>query len=198
MEEILRSLSSNQSLIKYTLIILCFWTFFIKTIIPFIRSYLHKSKVKKLKYEWGVMKKATVSAVRERYVRWDEDSSWYYLYRLEAKDDAGNLYRSEEFKNAEHWWRTLEEMVKKYDWVIYDLRNKDIVIRQINDNIQRLEMELSNGPWLFRSISLKSDITAMKDYIKIANEWPITPYLMCNGHKVSVWDSIDIYVNPGN
>ena len=38
----------------------------------------------------------------------------------------------------------------------------------------------------------------MKKYIDMANEWPVDPYLMCNGHKVSVWDIIDVFVDPGN
>lgn len=158
---------------------------------------MRKRKIKKLKYEWGwVMKKTTVSAVRERYIRWDEDSSWYYLYRLEAKDETGNVYKSETFKDADYGWRTVEEMKKKYDGIIYDLADKDNVIRQINDNIQHLEMELSNDPWFFKKMWLKNDIEAMKKYIDIANEWPITPYLICNGYKVSVWDSVDVFVNP--
>lgn len=164
-----------------------------------IKKYLRKRKIKKLKYEWiWSIKKSVVSAVRERYVRWDEDSSWYYLYRLEATDENWNSYCSEEFKNAEHGWRTLEEMVKKYDWVTYDLWNKDEAIRQVNDNIQRLEMELQNNPWFFKKLWLKKDIKAMKNYLDIANEWPITPYLVCNGHKVSVWDTVDVFVDPEN
>ena len=159
--------------------------------------YLRKRRLKKLKYEWEwVMKKTTVSAVRERYVSWDEDSSWYYLYRLESKDESGNVYNSEEFKNAKHGWRTLEEMKKKYDGVIYDLWDKDNAIKQVSDNIHRLELELQNDPWFFKKMSLKQDLKAMKNYLDMANEWPITPYLVCNGHKISVWDSIDVFVNP--
>jgi hypothetical protein len=37
-------------------------------------------------------------------------------------------------------------MKKNYDGVIYDLADKDNVIKQINDNINRLEMELQNNP----------------------------------------------------
>lgn len=159
--------------------------------------YLRKRRLKKLKYEWEwVMKKTTVSAVRERYVSWDEDSSWYYLYRLESKDESGNVYNSEKFKNAKHGWRTLEEMKKKYDGVIYDLWDKDNAIKQVSDNIHRLELELQNDPWFFKKMSLKQDLKAMKNYLDMANEWPITPYLVCNGHKISVWDSIDVFVNP--
>ena len=176
--------------------LLIFWVVLIFTVVP---KYLRKRKIKKLKYEWGwVMKKAIVSAVGERYVSWDEDSSWYYLYRLESKDDNWNVYKSDEFKDAEHWWRTLEEMVKKYDGEVYDLWNKDVAIRQINNNIQRLEMELSNDPWFFKKRELKKDIEAMKNYIDIANEWPVDPYLVVNWHKISVWDPIDVYIDPEN
>ena len=168
-------------------------------VIVIIKTYLHKRKIKKLKYEWiWAMKKAKVSAVRERYVSWDDNSSWYYLYRLEADDEEWNVYKSEEFRNAEHWWRTLREMIVNYDGVIYDLWNKDEVIRQINDNKHRLEMELQNNPWFFKKMWLKRDIKAMEKYIEIANEWPITPYLVCNGHKISVWDIVDVFVNPEN
>ncbi len=160
-------------------------------------NFLYERKKKKLKYEWTwILKKTKVSVVGERYVSWDEDSSWYYLYRLEAKDENWNVYKSDEFKNAEHGWRTVEEMKKKYDGVIYDLADKDNAIRQVHDNIHRLEMELQDNPWFFKKMWLKKDIDAMKKYIDIANEWPITPYLVVNWHKISVWDSIDVFVNP--
>ena len=169
------------------------------TVIVIVKTYLHKRKMKKLKYEWTwVMKKAKVAAIWERYVSGDEDSSWYYLYRLEADDEEWNVYKSDSFRNAEHWWRTLEQMIIRYDGVVYDLWNKDEAIRQINDNKHRLEMELQNNPWFFKKMWLKMDIKKMEEYIEIANEWPITPYLVCNGYKVSVWDSVDIFVNPEN
>ena len=174
--------------------LLIFWVVLIFTVVP---KYLRKRKIKKLKYEWGwVMKKAIVSVVGERYVGWDEDSSWYYLYRLESKDDNWNVYKSDEFKNVKNGWRTVEEMKKKYDGVAYDLSDKDNVIKQLNDNLNRLEMELQNNPWFFKKIWLNQDIKIMKKYIDIANEWPITPYLVINWHKISVWDSIDVFVNP--
>ena len=162
-----------------------------------IKKYLYKLRTKKLKYKWTwIMKKTNVFAVRERYVSWDKDTNWYYLYRLESKDENGNSYCSEEFRNAEHGWRTLDDMVVKYDGVLYDLTEKDSAIRQVNENIQRLEMELQNNPWFFKKRELKRDIEAMKKYIDIANEGPIDPYLICNWHKITVWDSIDVFVNP--
>jgi cell fate (sporulation/competence/biofilm development) regulator YmcA (YheA/YmcA/DUF963 family) len=40
----------------------------------------------------------------------------------------------------------VEEMKIKYDGVIYDLSDKDNAIKQVNDNLNRLEMELQNNP----------------------------------------------------
>lgn len=184
---------------EYLTYIVAFWLptlFFLG--VEFIPKYLHKRKIKKFKYEWWwILKKVIVSAAKERYEDWS-DNSWYYVYRLEAKDEDWNFYRSEDLYKAKHGWRTIEEMKKKYDWVIYDLSDKDNVIKQISDNIDRLEMELQNNPWFFRKMSLKHDLKSMKNYLDIANEWPITPYLVCNGHKISVWDSVDVYVSPNN
>jgi len=99
----------------------------------FVWDYLRKRKAKKLKYEWNwVLKRLKVSSVKESYVSWDEDSSWYYLYRLEVKDETWNVYKSEYFKDAEHGWRTVEEMKVKYDGVTYDLSDKDNAIKQLN------------------------------------------------------------------
>ena len=89
-------------------------------------------------------------------------------------------------------------MKVKYDGVTYDLSDKDNAIKQLNDNLHRLEMELQNDPWFFKKRELKKDIEAMKKYIDISNEWPINPYLICNCHKVSVWDSVDVFVDPEN
>lgn len=190
---------TNQFLEEFSkklLFILLFWGIII---FLYLRKYLHDNKLRRLKYEWiWVMKKTKVMAIWKRYAKWDSRYSPFYVYRLESVDENGNIYKSKEFEYVNHWWRSLEEMVKKYDWVIYDLWNKEVAIKQIEDNIQHLQTALESNPWFFKKMWLKKDIKAMKNYIDIANEWPINPYLVCNGHKVSVWDSIDVFVDPEN
>ena len=188
---------TNQFLEEFSkklLFILLFWGIII---FLYLRKYLHDNKLRRLKYEWiWVMKKTKVMAIWKRYAKWDSRYSPFYVYRLESVDENGNIYKSKEFEYVNHWWRSLEEMVKKYDGVIYDLWNKEVAIKQIEDNIQHLQTALESNPWFFKKMWLKRDIKAMKKYIEIANEWPITPYLVCNGHKISVWDTIDVFVNP--
>lgn len=155
-----------------------------------------KCKLKNLKYGWTwIVKKTKVFAVRKKQIGWDDDS-WDYVYRLESKDDAWNLYSSDNFKNIEHGWYTLEEMVKNFDGVVYNLWDKDKAIKQIMDNLVHLETKLQGNKWFFKKLWLIHRIKVMQKYIEIANEWPKTPYLVRKGHKISVWDSIDVYVNP--
>jgi len=162
----------------------------------YIRKYLHDSKLKKLKYEWlWVMKKTKVVTIWHRYVKWDSRYSPFYAYRLESVDENGNIYKSKEFEYVNHWWRSLEEMVKKYDGVFYDLWNKEVAIKQIEDNIQHLEIELKSNPWFLRKRKLKKEMETMIDYLDIADEGPIAEFLILNGHKVSLWDNIDVFVN---
>lgn len=190
---------TNQFLEEFSkklLFILLFWGIII---FLYLRKYLHDNKLRRLKYEWiWVMKKTKVMAIWKRYAKWDSRYSPFYVYRLESVDENGNIYKSKEFEYVNHWWRSLEEMVKKYDGVIYDLWNKEVAIKQIEDNIQHLQTALESNPWFFKKMWLKRDIKAMKKYIEIANEWPIAPYLVCNGHKVSVWDTVDVFVDPEN
>ena len=190
---------TNQFLEEFSkklLFILLFWGIII---FLYLRKYLHDNKLRRLKYEWiWVMKKTKVMAIWKRYAKWDSRYSPFYVYRLESVDENGNIYKSKEFEYVNHWWRSLEEMVKKYDGVIYDLWNKEVAIKQIEDNIQHLQTALESNPWFFKKMWLKRDIKAMKKYIEIANEWPIAPYLVCNNHKISVWDIIDVFVDPEN
>ncbi len=169
----------------------------------FIISYIREHKKRKLKYNWiWDFKMTKVSVVWKEYIRernsaWDY-SSWHYVYRLESEDETGNVYKSREFseKEVEYGWRTLEEMVKKCGWETYDLWNKEAAIKNLNKNIERLGAELQDNPGFFRKCWLEWDIFTLKKYINIAKEWPIATYLVINGHKISVWDRIDVYVNP--
>jgi hypothetical protein len=78
----------------------------------------------------------------------------------------------------------------------FDLTNKDFAFRQVNDNIARIEWELANDPWIFKKRDLKLELETMKEYLTITEEWPINPYVIICNHKISVWDIIDVYVDP--
>ena len=173
--------------------------FFAVIICVIIYSRLYKKKLKKLKSEWiWILKKTKVVAVKEVYHSWDDSSSWYCTYWLESKDEEWNLYKSDTYKDLEYKSRSVEEMKRKFNWVEYDLTNKDAATKQINDNISRIESELSNNPWFFKKRKLKLELDSMKEYLEMANEWPIDPYIVINGHKLTIWDEIDVYVDANN
>ncbi len=162
-----------------------------------IYQNLHKRKLKKLKYEWTwMLKKTKVFEIEQFYHSWDEDSAWYTEYWLLSKDDSWTVYKSDEYKDLQYGGRTLAEMKRKYNGVEFDLTNKDFAFRQVNDNIARIEWELANDPWIFKKRDLKLELETMKEYLTIIEEWPINPYVIIRNHKISVWDIIDVYVDP--
>ena len=172
--------------------------FIILAVIGFyVYTEIRKRKLKKLKYEWTwLLKKTKVSHIARVYHSWNDDTRWYYEYRIESCDDNWVCYRSNSYKNIEYGWRTPEEMRRKYNDVIYDLNNKEVALKLINDNIIRLECELANDPWFFKKKSLKIELETMREYLNIANEWPIKPFVVIKDHKISEGDSIDVYVDP--
>ncbi|MBR4567331.1 hypothetical protein IKO18_02665 [bacterium] len=45
-------------------------------------------------------------------------------------------------------------------------------------------------------MKLKSELKTLKEYIDIAMEGPINPYVVLKKHRISVGDSINVYVDP--
>ena len=162
-----------------------------------IYQKIRRNKLKKLKYEWIWMVKSTkIFDIRRFYHSWDEDSSWYYTYTILSKDSEGQVYQSDTYRDLEYWWRSLAEMVVHYNWTIYELDKKDTSIKLLNDEIARVESEINNDPWLFKKMKLKSNLSTLKKYVDIAIEGPINPYVVLKKHKISVGDSINVYVDP--
>lgn len=158
-----------------------------------IKKLLHDRKAKKLKYErtW-ILKKTKIFNIGKRHVSTQDDS--YDLYRLESKDEAWNIYRSDDFLDYREG-RTLNDMIKEHNWIIYDLRNKDAATQQITNRIKELDMEF-NDAWFFKQVKLRWDISWLEQFLAIAKEGPVKPCIVCYGKRVYVWDSIDVYVSP--
>ena len=177
------------------LLFLAFFIWFV--LFGLVKELLHNRKEKKLKYEktW-ILKKTKIFNIGKEYVRINDDSHDYShdYYRLESKDEDWNIYRSDNFANY-HEWRTLNDMIKKHNWTIYDLRNKDAAIEQLTNDIKQLDMEYDNA-WFFKQEKVRWNIACLEQFLAIAKEWPVKPYIVCNGKRVSVWDSIDVYVSP--
>ena len=162
-----------------------------------VYQWFRKRKLKKLKYEWTwMLKKTKIFDIEEYYHPWGDNSSWYTEYWLLSKDDSWTVYKSGSFRNLEYGWRTLADMKRKYNGVEFDLTNKDFAYKQVNDNIARIEGELADDPWFFKKRDLKLELDTMKEYLTIIEEWPISPYVVIRKHRISVWDFVDVYVDP--
>ena len=158
-----------------------------------------EKRLKSLKLEWTwELKKAKICWVKKEYHRSNSDNWSQTYYYLEAEDEQWNKYRSKVFPNVRHWWRSESEMIKFYNWKEYNLAKKDTAIKQLNEEILYTQLEIDNDPGIFKKLKLKFDLKVLKEYLRIAEEWAIPPYLEINHHRVSVWDTIDIYINPDN
>ena len=108
-----------------------------------------------------------------------------------------NEYKSDSYRDLESWWITEEELKsKKYNNKEYDLTSKDI-IRQLDQEIINLEWEITTA-WILKKVILKSNLFVLNEYKKLALTWPVPPYVVIKGHKISVWDEIIVYVSPEN
>ena len=162
-----------------------------------IYQKIRRNKLKKLKYEWTWMVKSTkIFDIKRFYHSWDEDSSSYYSYIIFSKDSEGNVYQSYSYRDLEYWGRSVSDMTVHYNWAIYELDKKDTSIKLLNDEIARVESEINNDPWLFKKMKLKSELKTLKEYVDIAMEGPINPYVVLKKHRISVGDSINVYVDP--
>lgn len=177
--------------------IIFIFSFFIIGAYWSIKHWLKMRKNQKLKTEnnWALVK-TKIERIRKIYHSWEDSwDKWYYTYALISSDKDWNKFQSSEIYGAEYAWRTPEEMIVSYNWKEYDLTQKDKVIPELRAVLSEYEKEQSEKWWILKHFKLKSARKAINKYIEIADEWLITPYIIKDNHKVSVWDDIDVYVD---
>ena len=147
---------------------------------------------------WWVIKKLQISSI-ERFVshqKWW--SNWYYLQTNEWLTQ----YCSDLIKD----WKIesvlinpdFDKIYKKY-WYEYDKNetHKKDVLNEIDKRKTEEKHEAENW-WLLKKLAIKWWNFFSKDDRKIVETGYQTPYLVINWHKVSVWDTVDVYIDPKN
>lgn len=180
------------------ILIPCWAIIMIVLILSFIKSKKER-ELKALKYEWTwILKKLKISKIRKIHHSWTENRSSYTEFWLEAEDNEWNIYRSKSYRDLKDGWRTEKEMIKIHNSKEYDLTKKETAIKELTEEINIIESELNNDPWIFKKLKLKYELTILNSYLRLAEEWLITPYIIINNNKITEWDIVDIYVNPDN
>lgn len=155
-------------------------------------------KIKKIKKRWWIIKKVKITSFEEYHNSWDEDKESFNWYYLEAKDGC-MIYCSDAFYWGEiRWWvpslEWLENVYKDY-WFEYNENHKEDVLNAIDKRIEEQQYILQNA-WFFKKINAKillSAAEAAKQWVEI---WYIPPQLKINWHTVSIWDTVNVYIDP--
>jgi SH3-like domain-containing protein len=151
------------------------------------------------KVPWWNVKKTMLYRIEEVKHNWENDTVLYSEYWLFTKDSQWNKYMSERFRDLEyHPWRKLEDMKVSYGWVTYDLSRTEQSMKQINWNIARIETELLANPEYWKRVLLEKELSKMKEFLSMINEWPSSSYVVIKGKKYTIWDIVKVYIDPFN
>ena len=151
------------------------------------------------KASWWNVRKTVLYRIEEVKHNWEDDTVLYSEYWLFTKDAQWNKYMSERFKNLEyHPWRKAEDMKVSYNWITYDLSRTEQSMKQINWNISRLETELATNPDYWKRSAIEKELDKMKEFLSIINEWVSSSYVIINWKRFTIWDMINVFVDPFN
>lgn len=167
--------------------------------VKMLKDLLKINNTKKLKkIWWWIVKKIQISSI-ERYQSYKRN--WLNWYYLEAKD-GDEIYFSDGIQKWEIEWvylnPNLSKIYKKY-WYEYDKNetHKQDVLNEISKHKNGKKYETQNW-WFLKNLMLKWEKLFKKDEKEIVEKWYQHPYLIVNWRKISVWDVVDIYINPEN
>ena len=183
-------------ILSYILIILllCFYVW--------IKIYISDTKINKLKWYkktwWWISKKLKITSIERYYDPWDKNSNWFDWHYLEAQE-WDKIYCSNAFEWGKFHWTSLEELKKiyKYYWFEYDEKNKNNVIRKIESEILKNELE-AQADWFLKAQSKRMNVCIDKKRLDAVKKWYIIPHIEINWHKISVWDTVDVYIDPND
>lgn len=164
---------------------------------------------KKLKYNWiWTIKKIKISSIEKIIHHWktirktiranQETFQWYFLQANEweniycsdwiKKNDVQDVLLTPDFpKLYQNYW---------YEYDINEIHKKE-VLHEINKDINELKDKVDNW-WIFEKISAKKELSTLEENKKIVEQWYQPPYIIVNWHKISVWDTVDVYIDPNN
>lgn len=158
-------------------------------------------KVKNYKYNWWwIVRQAKVTSIEK--IRADKGGRWSstYLYYFEA-ENSNIIYYSNWCAKWNLFWTSVSDLQLAYAtyWFIFDINQtqKIDVLKKIDESIAEKEYEIENS-WLFSKGTKWRELSILKKNRKIIEEWYISPYWQIDDKKVSVWDMVDVYMDPNN
>jgi len=156
-------------------------------------------KVKKYKGNWWwIVKQLTVTWIKTDIRKWEGYSTTYYYIEAKKLDD---VYYSSEHSVWKIWGTSvqmLNEIYQKY-WFEFDEKetHKQDVLRECDRRILEEKCELESE-WMIRRVISEWWIMSMQGQRKIVEKWYEPEYWEVNWHRITVWDTVTVYIDPDN
>ena len=147
---------------------------------------------------WWILKNVTVTSIEHYETSWDDDSSWFSWYYVEARE-WDMVYCSDAYSKWRRWWTSisiLKELYRSY-WFEYDENetHKQDVLREYDKRVSEKEFDAENG-WFFKKLIAKWWLFFSKWEREKIEKWYEPAYREVNWHRITVWDTVDVYIDP--
>ena len=192
-------LQSWENIIPLYIVLILLWTFVYFGIKMFIREH-NIAKAKKLKNNgWWIIKKVKITSIQHYYESWNDNRRWFDWDYLEAKD-WNKFYCSDAFE----WWyyawlsnEVFQDIYGEY-WYEFDEKqtHKNDVLKRIN--IRITEQDWKKSEWFIKRLWTERWLFILNRQKRIVERWYKSSYFQLNWHEVSVWDTVDVYIDPEN
>jgi uncharacterized membrane protein YhaH (DUF805 family) len=173
-------------------ILIIYWIFLLKEAIKIKR-------IKDIKYNWWwIVKKVKVTSIWKTKIK--NGSSYKVIYYIEAEDWEMRYISNGSTKWVLLWTSMpeLELLYAKY-WFTFDEqeRQKNALLKKIEELIAEKGYEIENSSLISKIIKGKQLWNLEVDK-KIVSDWYIPTYWQIDENKVTVWDMVDVYIDPDN
>lgn len=173
-------------------ILIIYWIFLLKEAIKIKR-------IKDIKYNWWwIVKKVKVTSIWKTKIK--NGSSYKVIYYIEAEDGEMRYISNGSSKWVLSWTSMpeLELLYAKY-WFTFDEqeRQKNTLLKKIDELIAEKRYETENSSLISKIVKGKQLWNLEVDK-KIVSNWYIPTYWQIDENKVTVWDMVDVYIDPDN
>jgi len=177
----------------FIIVLIWFWIYMLK-------AWLKLKKAKNLKHNWmWIIKKLKVSEICKAKVsgnRW-----WSFNVICVKVEDWATSYYSLAYLKWKISWTSESDLKKIYSehWFVYDenqYQKKDL-LNWLEWEISKMDYDIKNS-WIIKWLKLNKDLDKLIKEKWIIESWNISQYREVEWNKVSVGDSVDVYVDPNN
>ena len=174
------------------------WLFFVYGAL-LLKEAIKMKKVKDFKYNWWwIVKKVKVTSIKK--TRINNGSRWSYVdvYYFEA-EDSGMVYYSNWSTKWALLWTSLDELKLLYEeyWFTYNEKQnqKEALLKKLDELIAEKEYETENSGIISKITKSKKSAQLKVDRTTISLGY-VKPYWQIDEKKVTVWDMVDVYIDP--